>query len=252
MRKMKKILQTNLIKQYLLIYLSLILLTGYLTKNTKVQLTSSEKDIARLSFQAKNSGYNLDNINNGTVKLSTSNGDEIMNINSYKSIDFATPVKINTESLDLVMDFANSHLLYDDVAQWTMIKFEDFQGVAEGWSKEKLSTCGTNDNMFLGGHCNFGGEEVGKNFTGIPKHTQIRITANFHFFDRWEGEEAFMYFDGHPVWADSYKWCDKVFLWYCKKYSINACGAEYPDRLSVPIDFSSKKNKNIIGWVKFF
>ncbi len=127
------------------------------------------------------------------------------------------------------------------MAQWTMMNLDDFQGSAEGWSKQKMSTCGTNDNMFLGGHCNFGADEVSKNFTELPPHSMIRITANFHFFDMWEGDQAFLYFNGSPAWSDTYKWCDKVFLWYCKKYAINACGADYPDRLSVPIDFISKK-----------
>ena len=116
-----------------------------------------------------------------------------------------------------------------------------------GWSKEKLSTCGTNDNMFLGGHCNFAGEEVSKNYSNLPQHTmvikliiKVRVTANFHFFDKWEGEEGYLKFNNEIIWADEYKWCDKVMLWYCKKFAINACGAEYPDRLSVPIDFTSK------------
>ena len=42
-----------------------------------------------------------------------------------------------------------------------------------------------------------------------------------------------------PVWKDNYRWCDKVMMWYCKKYAINACGAEFPDRLSVPVEFIS-------------
>ena len=50
-----------------------------------------------------------------------------------------------------------------------------------------------------------------------------------------------MKFNNFTVWNDEYKWCDKVMLWYCKKFAINACGAEYPDRLSVPIDFISNK-----------
>lgn len=50
-----------------------------------------------------------------------------------------------------------------------------------------------------------------------------------------------MSFNKRPVWSDSYKWCDKVMLWYCKKFAINVCGAEYPDRMSVPIEFISKK-----------
>ena len=137
------------------------------------------------------------------------------------------------------MTFNESSINFDGTDQWTMFVFEDFQGSAAGWSKEKLSVCGTNDNMFLGGNCNFAGDDVSKKYINIPNHSMIRITANFHFFDKWEGEEAFMYLNNRPVWSDSYKWCDKVMLWYCKKFAINACGGEYPDRMSVPIDFIS-------------
>jgi hypothetical protein len=165
---------------------------------------------------------------------------ELININNHEGLTFHTPLTINSESLDLLMTYQQSSITYENNEQWSLFSLDDFQGSAIGWSKEKLSTCGANDNMFLGGHCNFGGEEVNKNFTNLPPHNYIKITANFHFFDKWDGEEAFMSFDSIPVWVDSYKWCDKVMQWYCKKYAINACGAEYPDRLSVPIEFISK------------
>jgi hypothetical protein len=142
------------------------------------------------------------------------------------------------------MTYDDTHYTIDGVDQWTLISYDDFQGNAMGWSKEKLSTCGTNDNMFLGGYCNFGSEDVHKNYTNMPKHSYIRITANYHFFDNWEGEEGFMYFNDRPVWKENYKWCDKVMMWYCKKYAINACGAEYPDRLSVQVEFISEHNED--------
>jgi len=141
--------------------------------------------------------------------------------------------------LNLQMTYTDSRLLFDDTDQWILIYFDDFQGTSQGWNKEKLSVCGSNDNMFLGGHCNFGGEEVFKIYKNLPPHNMIKITANFHFFDKWEGEEAYMSLDSIPVWTDTYQWCDKVMQWHCKKYSINACGAEFPDRLAVPINFES-------------
>jgi len=141
--------------------------------------------------------------------------------------------------LNLQMTYTDSNLIYDNEEQWIMVNYDDFQGSAQGWDKEKLSVCGSNDNMFLGGHCNFGGEEVFKIYGNLPPHKMIKITANFHFFDKWEGEEAYMSIDKLPVWSDSYEWCDKLMQWYCKKYAINACGAELPDRLSVPINFES-------------
>lgn len=235
---------TELMKIIFVTYLYINTLPFLTAKNTYLSLLSSDNQISQIYFTQNStdaqSGYVLKNFNNGTMALSDTKDQLMFSINDYSSFDFQTPLIIDTESLDLAMKFTDSKIIYDGMDQWTMIRLDDFQGSAEGWSKQKMSTCGTNDNMFLGGHCNFGGEEVSKNFTDLPAHSMLRITANFHFFDMWEGEEAFMYFNGLPVWSDSYKWCDKVFLWYCKKYAINACGAEFPDRLSVPIDFISK------------
>ena len=222
------------------LFLTFLILSTYNSKNTHVQLISPENEYAQVLFQSENKGFNLINLNNGTMIL-TNHPDsmKIMAMNSFNSIDFNYPLTVETNTMDLVMKYSDSRLTYEDVDQWTMVALDDFQGAAEGWSKNKLSTCGTNNNMFLGGHCNFGGEDASKNFTSLPAHNMIRITANFHFFDQWNGEEAYMSFDGNPVWSDTYKWCDKVFLWYCKKYAINACGAEFPDRIAVPIDFTS-------------
>ncbi len=153
-----------------------------------------------------------------------------------EKMEIIPSVKVEAD-LNLQMTYPDSKLIFDNSEQWVMIEYDDFQGSALGWNKEKFSVCGSNDNMFLGGHCNFGGEEVFKVFNNLPAHNMIKITANFHFIDKWEGEEAFMSIDKVPVWTDTYEWCDKVMQWYCKKYSINACGAEFPDRLAVPINF---------------
>lgn len=74
------------------------------------------------------------------------------------------------------MNYNNSKIIMDDTPQWTMVHLDDFQGNAVGWSKEKLSTCGTNDNMFLGGHCNLGGEEVSKTFVNLPQHSMVVLS----------------------------------------------------------------------------
>lgn len=36
------------------------------------------------------------------------------------------------------------------------------------------------------------------------------MRARFHFFDKWEGESAFLKLDGQAVWTQSYQWCDEV------------------------------------------
>ncbi len=240
---------------YTTLFLLISIYPQICSKHTYLQLLSHDSEISQLTFQTINHlknnqttpiNYLLKNYNNDTTTLTTPNSKQpIIEINSHESINFYNPIEINTTSLDIMLEYENSKITMDGEDQFIMINLDDFQGSSMDWSKEKLSTCGGN-NMFLGGYCNFGGEEVHKNYTNLPKHDTIRVTANFHFFDKWEGEEAYMYFDGVPVWADSYKWCDKVFLWYCKKFGINVCGTELPDRLSVPIDFSSKCSVFII------
>ena len=49
----------------------------------------------------------------------------------------------------------------------------------------------------LGGPSNGDGEglhagEISKTFTGLGKHTSVRVSATFHFIDLWLGEFAYM------------------------------------------------------------
>lgn len=41
-------------------------------------------------------------------------------------------------------------LLFGDTKQWKLYHIEDFQGSAEGWSHNVLSTCGSSTDLFLG------------------------------------------------------------------------------------------------------
>ena len=154
-----------------LIIICLLSISSY-SKNTVVQLISPDNQFSQLSFQSDNNGYIIRNLNNGTANLyNFADSEKIISINSYDSIEISTHLILDADKVDLLMTNSDSHLSYDGVDQWTLIYLDDFQGSAMGWSKEKLSNCGTNDNMFLGGHCNFGGEEVSKNYTDIPMFT---------------------------------------------------------------------------------
>lgn len=185
--------------------------------------------------------FDIVNHNNGTTSIyHKPNEEPTVSFDSFDKMTTNGLLILNTSNLDFLLTYEDSHITYEDVDQWTLVSIDDFQGDAQGWSMQALSTCGTNNNMFLGGHCNFGGIDVSKKFTGLKKHSMVRITANYHFFDQWEGEDAYMKFNNQTVWFENYIWCDKVLTWKCKKYGINACGADYPDRLGVPIDFTSK------------
>lgn len=226
----------------LFLFISFLLLTINFShqKSTTFQILSSEKETADLNFVSSDgtTKYSFINYNNGTSAI-TSNNTNLILMDTNNNIEFNTPLEVDSPIIDFLMTYENSEYKIENEKQWTLVYLDDFQGSSTGWSKEKLSTCGTNDNMFLGGHCNFAGTEVYKIFTGLKPHSMIRITANFHFFDKWEGESAYMKFNNNTVWTESYQWCDKVMQWRCRKYGINACGADYPDRMGVPIDFTA-------------
>lgn len=61
------------------------------------------------------------------------------------------------------------------------------------------------------------------------------IKFNFHFIDDWNGETAFAKIDSNIFWTESYNWCEKIMPWHCKKYGIDVCGKETPDRMSHPV-----------------
>jgi hypothetical protein len=223
-----------------LLFICLIVIFSQIVcRNTLVQLLSEEIGISKAIFQSEREKFDLTNYNNGKLTLGSAEKEEILIISDSESFNVNGKLKLITENLHLQMAFTGSQLQYEGVDQWIMISYEDFQGASLGWSKEKYSTC-QSDSMFLGGPCNFAGGDTFKTYTDLPPHKSIRITANVHFFDKWEGEQAYLKINDKIAWADSYTWCDKVMQWYCKKYGINACGNDYPDRLSTPLDVISK------------
>lgn len=64
------------------------------------------------------------------------------------------------------------------VPQWKLVRHEDFENGADGWSLLETSSCEGRDH-FLGGHCNIGDGEVSKVFNRLPPHKQVA--------DRWGG-----------------------------------------------------------------
>lgn len=86
------------------------------------------------------------------------------------------------------LSFLATDVVVNGVRQWRLVEHDDFQNGAEGWSRQERSSCGHQDDMFLGGHCNFGSIDVTKLFAGLPEHSQVRVSARFHFIDAWKGE----------------------------------------------------------------
>lgn len=234
----------NKLQQFLTIIVITFLLinTSIFTKNTYFQLLSSKEQFSQVSFQTDTDGYILRNFNNGTTSIFEFQSTDILlefnNFRDFSDISFKTPLELNTESLEIMMNYDNSKLTFDEVNQFYLYIFDDFQSQIKGWSVDATNVCGKNDNLFLGGPCKFGNMTVFKNFNDLPPHSEVRITANFHFFDGWEGEEAYMLVNDDAVWSDTYNWCPSAMIWMCSTKSISACGNEKADRLSVPIDFT--------------
>ena len=134
---------------------------------------------------------------------------------------------------DLVLrgEAAVDALYYGDVRQWQLAFFEDFQGPRREWSQYLVSTCQNNENVFLGGHCNFAGDETHLAIA-LPEHSEILIKFSLHFIDDWQGETFVARLDSQVFAAITHNWCEKLIPWFCKKYNINVCGKDdIPDTI---------------------
>lgn len=90
----------------------------------------------------------------------------------------------------------------------------------------------------LGGYCQLSFGEISKVFGGLPDHSIIRITANYHFIDAWAGETGFMRTDTGKDNEMVYKWTEPYDSAQASG-SINVCGARYGEgKFSSPIDIS--------------
>lgn len=114
---------------------------------------------------------------------------------------------------------------------WFFWTIDTFDAGGKPWSNDKTSTCGSSSDIFLGGHCKFGGGSLTTRvFDNLPTHSSIQVTARVHFFDKWLGEALVMKMDGKPVWVRQYKWCTEVLKTQCQKHGVDACGTNFPDK----------------------
>lgn len=120
--------------------------------------------------------------------------------------------------------------------QWALWDLDSFD--AEGadsnhWSLNDHGACGPSHDAFLGGHCRFAGTTTARHYTGLPEHSRVRVRARVHYFDDWQDQSVVLMAEGQKVWSESHNWCPGFLKWMCKKYGIDTCGRQTPDRLSV-------------------
>ncbi|EKX73781.1 conserved hypothetical protein [Theileria equi strain WA] len=134
------------------------------------------------------------------------------------------------------------------VKQWSMWSVDRFdKGEEMRWMPTNTSTCGKSQDSFLGGHCKLGFGRVKRIYNDIPSHTEIKVTGRVHFFDMWNGEYIILKADDTVLWTESHNWCPSVTDTACKKYGIDVCGQEYPDRLSVYFNVSMKHENSVLS-----
>jgi hypothetical protein len=119
-------------------------------------------------------------------------------------------------------------------AQFALFDHDSFDAVdSNQWSMNDHSFCGASRDLFLGGHCRFAATTTSRTYANLPAHSKIKVTARVHYFDQWEGESIVMAAENKPVWSQDHHWCPEFLKWMCRKYGMDSCGRDEPDRLSV-------------------
>lgn len=148
--------------------------------------------------------------------------------------------------------FLATDVILGGVRQWRLISLDSFQNPkdAAAWSNPATGTCARGEaagaassDRHLGGHCAFAGHNSSRTFQRLPPHTQVMLTARFHFLDAWGlGETAFAAVDGDYVWAEAAPAAPSPAL---AARSLDVCGGPAPDaRLSAPVHVSLPHSGN--------
>ena len=216
-----------------LLFFSLFFLIS--SKNTFFSVFS-EKTSSALSFSTNQlnteNKYTLKVENKKSNEMSLDfNNKKLLKINNHESITFYNDLKINSSTIEFALN-NNEKIKNHNEKQFILFSSEDFN-FSNDWNT-KTSKCGLN--TILGGYCILSHNEIKKKYKINTIFSEIKINVNFDFFDNWEGESAYMKINEKVVWIDSYNWCDKLLTYRCKEKGINVCGAEFPDRINVPIE----------------
>lgn len=128
--------------------------------------------------------------------------------------------------------------------------FEPFEsGSSEGWEGEGfLRSCGAGNDFALFHNCLSKTSKLQKTFTDLDDHTELNLRLNFHFLDKWEGEQAWVKVDDFVVWVKSRNWCSGIFANDCMTKGVDVCANSYPDLVGENVDvtvFHQKKSLKI-------
>ncbi len=71
------------------------------------------------------------------------------------------------------ISFIAENMVIGGVQQWKLVRHDDFEDGADGWSLLETSSCHGNSDKFLGGHFKIGHGEAVKTFANLPPHKQV-------------------------------------------------------------------------------
>lgn len=137
---------------------------------------------------------------------------------SDKTLTFSsTLVKVEN------VNFANN-FQYQGTRQWKLAIQENFWEAPSGWSIEKTSTCA--GVTMLGGYKILSIGNLTKTLPGLPTHSVIRLVANVHFIDAWDGQMAYLFADIGTQNKYEYLWTQWIDASDAKE-SLSVCGSEF-------------------------
>ena len=163
----------------------------------------------------------------------------------HNSGDFEWKVKTNVNFMEVQNGLYHSARIPNkkqvvSTKDWQLVVFEPFEsGRSKNWEGDGIMRhCGTKQDIAMHHDCNSKSRGLRKVFKKLPVHTQLKLRLNFHFLDKWEGEQAFIMLDEKVVWAQKRNWCQNIFAQHCMQRGIDVCGNSYPDLVGQLVEFS--------------
>ena len=178
--------------------------------------------------------------------LHSSSNDFSLSENNYPLLTITEQNQINflSKTLSLNETYINGNLKIKGINQWKLIYEENFEESIEGWSNNTISKC--NGITMLGGYCIFSKGETEKIYDKLPEHSMIRIQANYHFIDNWNGESGYLKINNGNNGEMNYIWIES-YTAFEGNYGINVCGGKMPEgKFSSPIDVVVSHNSDSI------
>lgn len=237
------------------LFISLVLINSCLTDITvkNIEKKESESVVSFKSQDNENTAF-IKSDSKGTIKIGYHNQDSIKL--DKEQIVFNLDTNISNQNvknsviLESEIDREKKVKGQDEIitkkfsAQktWALWYLETFDEINNFWRDNNFSliSCSAFDESFLQHDCKSPMNEVFYENNDLPNHTELKINLNFHFIDKWEGQQAWLKVDDIYLWSETHTWCETEFYSTCAKQGLDTCLESYPDKMGVFLTFSIK------------